>query len=101
MITYVVVGIRDTALSEKLQVDANLDLEKAITTACQTETVKKQQSTVRGMATAGDLTIDTLVTKRCPLKGQGSHNHRQTNSKIPRTALHTGKRTSVNKNTCW
>ena len=36
----IVVGLRDTQLSEKLQLDAGLTLEKAITKACQSEAVK-------------------------------------------------------------
>ena len=43
-----VVGLRDAALSEKLQMDADLSLQTAISTACQRESVKKQQSVVRG-----------------------------------------------------
>ena len=44
----IVVGIRDSRLSEKLQLDAELTLEKAVSQARQSETVKKQQATVRG-----------------------------------------------------
>ena len=44
----IVVGLRDTTLSEKFQLDAELTLEKAVTTARQTEAVKKQQSLLRG-----------------------------------------------------
>ena len=43
----IVVGIRDRKLSERLQLEADLTLEKAITTVRQSETVKKQQSTLR------------------------------------------------------
>jgi len=38
-----VVGIKDKKLSEKLQLDSKLTVEKAITKARQSETVKKQQ----------------------------------------------------------
>ena len=44
----IVVGIRDAKLSEKMQMDANLTLEKAITMALQSESVKNQPVTVRG-----------------------------------------------------
>lgn len=44
----IVVGLRDHRLSEKLQLDAELTLEKATTQARQHETVKAQQSVVRG-----------------------------------------------------
>ena len=43
-----VVGLCDASLSERLQMDADLTLEKAITAARQSEAVKKQQAVVRG-----------------------------------------------------
>ncbi|KAH9368539.1 hypothetical protein HPB48_000320 [Haemaphysalis longicornis] len=39
-----VVGLVDKQLSEKLQLDADLTLEKALMKACQSEAVKRQQS---------------------------------------------------------
>jgi hypothetical protein len=42
-----IVGLKDDRLSEKLQLDAELTLEKAVTPARQSETVKKQQLTMR------------------------------------------------------
>lgn len=44
----IVVGLQDRKLSEKLQLDATLTLQKAITSVCQAETVKKQQPVIRG-----------------------------------------------------
>ena len=41
------VGLCDSSLSEKLQLEANLTLEKAVTSAHQRESVKKQQKVVR------------------------------------------------------
>ena len=43
----IVVGLLDTALSEKLQLDPDLTLEKAMTSACQREMVRKQQPVLR------------------------------------------------------
>ena len=43
-----VVGLPDAALSEKLQMDADLSLQTAILSARQRESVKKQQYVVRG-----------------------------------------------------
>ena len=43
----IVVGIRDSQLSEKLQMDSKLTLEKATAMARQSESVKLQQRTVR------------------------------------------------------
>ena len=44
----VVVGLHDRKLSERLQLEADLTLEKAITMARQSENVRKQQSVIRG-----------------------------------------------------
>ena len=44
----IVVGIRDKTLSEKLQLEADLTLEKAMNFARQKEIVRKQQSVLRG-----------------------------------------------------
>ena len=44
----IVVGIRDAALSDKLQLDAELTLTTAIVKVCQAEEVKKQQPLLRG-----------------------------------------------------
>ena len=44
---HVVVGIRDKALSEKLQLEAELTLERAINQVRQKEAVRKQQTVLR------------------------------------------------------
>ena len=44
----VVVGLRNRKLSERLQLEADLTLEKAITMARQSESVRKQQPVIRG-----------------------------------------------------
>ena len=46
----IVVGIRDKALSEKLQLEHDLTLERAINFVRQKESVRKQQSVLRGEA---------------------------------------------------
>ena len=43
----IVVGLRDSALSEKLQLESELTLEKAITLARNRESIRKQQPVVR------------------------------------------------------
>ena len=43
-----VAGVRDASLSLKLQLDSELTLEKAVSTARQSETIKKQQTVLRG-----------------------------------------------------
>lgn len=47
----IVVGIRDVALSEKLQLDPNLTLNKAISQVKQQEAVKQQQTVMRSKDT--------------------------------------------------
>ena len=47
----IVVGISDNKLSQKMQLEPDLTLEKAIDLACQCESIKKQQSIVRGQHT--------------------------------------------------
>ena len=44
----IVVGIRDNNLSQKMQLEPNLTLTKAIELARQSESIKKQQPTVSG-----------------------------------------------------
>ena len=44
----IVVGLLDDGLSEKMQLDPNLTLERAVSMARQSETVHKQQGIVRG-----------------------------------------------------
>jgi len=44
----IVVGLKDKKLSEQLQLDSKLTLEKAVTQARQSETVKKQQGILQG-----------------------------------------------------
>eukprot|EP00117_Sycon_ciliatum_P036471 scpid23188/ scgid27451/ Retrovirus-related Pol polyprotein from transposon opus; Protease; Reverse transcriptase; Endonuclease len=48
-----VAGVADTALSQKLQLDPSLTLDKALAQARQKETVRTQQSTVRHSSSAG------------------------------------------------
>ena len=52
-----VVGIRDSALSERLQLDAELTLEKAKKAIRQHEAVKEQQSILRGQ---GSHSVDAV-----------------------------------------
>ena len=67
----IVVGIRDTSLSEKLQMDPKLNLQKAVNAVRLSEAVKSQQATVRGVAKSSDDAIDALQKGRHLKKGQG------------------------------
>ena len=51
----IVVGIADQVLSERMQLDENLTLEKAAKMARQSEAVKKQQPEIRGTTIKEDL----------------------------------------------
>ena len=43
----IVVGLKDVKLSERLQTDPDLTLQKAVQQACQSEAVKKQQALIQ------------------------------------------------------
>ncbi|CAJ1061415.1 uncharacterized protein K02A2.6-like [Xyrichtys novacula] len=63
----IVVGLADTQLSERMQLEVNLTLQKAIDMARQSEEVKKQQSALRSDASSvlqmEDSSIDRLIKK--------------------------------------
>ncbi len=65
----IVVGIRDARLSEKLQLESDLTLDKAIRRVRQSESVKKQQSLLRADGESGD-DSDPLVAavRRRPME---------------------------------
>lgn len=66
----IVVGIRDSALSQKMQMERKLDLRKAIDMVRQAEDVKRQQTDIRGETThANKATVDAVHSnkgKRAP-----------------------------------
>ena len=63
-----VVGLADQKLSEKLQLDADLTLEKAINSVRQSESVRSQQSVVRGQEDASQPAKVDRVHKSKPQK---------------------------------
>ena len=74
-----VFGIRDSKLSENLQLNSEFTLEKAITQARQKETVKQQQPLLRG-GSINKTTPEALVgvvnkkpTSTNPGNSQASH----------------------------
>ena len=73
----IVVGILDHKLSEKLQLDSTLTLEKAITTVRQAETIKKQQPVIRG-----DRPEEATSHMECPI--QAIHNLPQSSNQLLR-----------------
>ena len=67
----IVVGIRNSALSEKLQLDPTLTLQKAIQEARNSETVKQQQPFLRGKP---DTTVGAVLTGSASRFARGSQN---------------------------
>ena len=69
----IVVGIRDSQLSEKMQMEPDLTLEKAVSLARQSELVKTQQPTVRGVVQQ-ETAIEAVKGAKTPLiKNMGPH----------------------------
>ncbi|XP_064475528.1 uncharacterized protein K02A2.6-like [Ornithodoros turicata] len=60
----IVVGLRDRALSERLQLDASLTLEKAVSMARNSETVKGQQSLIRGNGPTSETVVEALTSAK-------------------------------------
>ena len=76
----IVVGIRDANLSMKLQIIPDLDLEKAVAAARQSEAVRQQQGVVRGDPSVVD-NVDSHK-KRKNVQNKGS-NQKQHSSHVP------------------
>ena len=67
---WLIVGIRDTVLSEKMQMDAKLTLETAKMSIRQREAVHKQQRTLKGTS---DSNLDAIRPHRPPNSGESRH----------------------------
>ena len=68
-----VVGLRDHRVSEKLQLDPDLTLERALTQARQHEAVKSQQSVVRGQKSESVDAVKTKMDKMASTKHSSLH----------------------------
>ena len=66
-----VVGLRDEALSQQLQMDSGLTLEKAKTKARQREAVGEQQRVLKGASALGDSTSLEEIQSRRRQRGPG------------------------------
>ena len=75
-----VVGIRDAALSQQLQLDAELTLDKAKTKVRQREAVGEQQKELKGISDGGT-NLETVRSHR-PFRTKGSHPHKNREKKI-------------------
>ena len=95
----IVVGLRDSRLSEKLQLQADLTLESAVTAARQTEQVKKQQASLKGelVGDGKQKQVDAVEKE----KSQGKrHRKRGQHSKPPSTCTRCGRSPLHNKSEC-
>ena len=72
----IVVGIHDRALSEQLQLDTELTLEKAKKRVRECEAIQEQQATLNGQGTKlpNDLPIDSVGSRK------GKKTHRKTSN---------------------
>lgn len=87
-----VVGIRHQGLSEKLQMDSELTLERAVTTIRQHEEIKKQQPIVRDtkVTEQGEANVDLLKFKKKPYRENQSG---RTSYGKGQKEFHKGKKT--------
>ncbi|XP_052799445.1 uncharacterized protein LOC128231064 [Mya arenaria] len=76
----IVVGIRDHKLSERLQLDPTLSLEKAVTEAKQRESFRAQQAVVRGEPSS---TVEAVTRRQH--KTQGHRNWKPDKKPVPST----------------
>ena len=64
----IVIGIRDNAVAERLQIDPELTLDKAISIARQSETLKKQQPIVRDqLQQLETVSVENVDARKQPL----------------------------------
>ena len=82
-----VVSIRDTALSEKLQMDSALTLESAKKAIRQREAVHEQQLTLKGNG-RGNTDVDGIHTQHKPGKQRNGQRQNRTNTRNP----HSGEK---------
>lgn len=80
-----VVGLRDKKLSEQLQLDSALTLEKAVTRARQSEQVKNQQDLLKSNFKSAATDVDSIQMKFQPATGRG----RQQKKTNDRSGYHT------------
>ena len=89
----IVVGLRDSELSEKLQLTSGLTLEAAVTQARQSESVKTQQKVVRD-----EVNVDQLhsrpgasVSRRCSKPATSKRRKPSGTPKQPLSSQHCGR----------
>lgn len=94
----IVVGLADTRLSERMQMEKDLDLQKAINMARQSEEIKKQQSTLRSENSAMQIntsSVDRVVkSKQQYVKTKFSYNN-----KTPKVHQQSANKSRMTPNT--
>ena len=94
----IVVGLLDTALSEKLQLDSDLTLEKAMTSARQREMVGNQQILLRNQDQPAEIEVTESVKKKMNSKSRPHHpKHHNT---VLQSCAWCGKRHSHGREHC-
>lgn len=82
----IVVGLADTRLSERMQMEENLTLQKAVDMARQSEEMKRQQTALRSEA-GNVMQVDANSMDRLIQKGRRYENQRHTKQKWPRQQM--------------
>ena len=99
-----VVGIRDKALSEKLQLDSNLKLETAKTNIRQREAVKQQRSfLIQGSTKTNPISVDSIRhgrNKRGDSSSQRSGHKKPQPSQEEVACTRCGRKPTHNKQQC-
>ena len=95
----IVVGLRDSRLSEKLQLQADLTLESAVTAARQTEQVKKEQASLKGKLVGDGKQKQVDAVEKEQSQGK-RHGKRGQHSKPPSTCTRCGRSPLRNKSEC-
>ena len=97
----IVVGIRDSKLSEELQLEADLTLDSCITKVRQSESVKKQQDVVRGDR-SDKITIEVVKSRnqRQTRRTTGSAPRPQRCSRCGKSPPHGRQQCPANQATC-
>ncbi|KAM7314768.1 uncharacterized protein ISCGN_004552 [Ixodes scapularis] len=85
-----IVGLRDSMTSEKLQLDPDLDLQKAIAAARQSEVIKKQQVELRPTKEK-DASVDRIAAKNGTAAGPAQQGTECSNVRTPTKKTATPK----------
>ena len=73
----IVVGVRDSTLSLKLQLKETLTLDEAVTQAREAEMIKKQQPLVRGGQKEGTASVSAIQKRSTSQKRRKVHRPRK------------------------